>query len=73
MGSNEHLIAKWSPALLKKELLVNAADGAFRSPPLDTDDRLILQPTEPGTISYFCGPHQHMTETITVVAASAPS
>jgi len=53
--------------------LVDAADGAFRSPPLDTDDRFTLRLTEPGTISYFCGLHPHMTGTVTVVAAPAPS
>ena len=53
--------------------LVDAADGAFRSPPLDTDDRFTLRLTGPGTISYFCGLHPHLTGTVTVVAAPAPS
>ena len=43
------------------------------SPPLDTDDRFTLRLTEPGTISYFCGLHPHMTGTVTVVASPAPS
>ena len=53
--------------------LVDAADGAFRSPPLDTDNRFTLRLSQPGTLSYFGGLHPHMTGTLTVVAAPAPS
>lgn len=50
--------------------LVDAGDGSFTSPPLDTDDSFSLTLTTPGEVAYFCGLHPHMTGTIKVVAAS---
>ena len=49
--------------------LVDAGDGSFASPPLDTDDSFSLTLTTAGEIAYFCGLHPHMTGTITVVPA----
>jgi plastocyanin len=49
--------------------LVDAGDGSFASPALDTGDSFSLTLTEPGKVGYFCGLHPHMTGTITVLAA----
>lgn len=49
--------------------LVDAGDGSFTSPPLDTDDSFSLTLTTPGEVAYFCGLHPHMTGTITVLPA----
>ncbi|MFO1047579.1 MAG: cupredoxin family copper-binding protein [Geminicoccaceae bacterium] len=50
--------------------LVDAGDGSFASPPLDTDDSFSFTLTAPGDVAYFCGLHPHMTGTIRVVAGS---
>lgn len=50
--------------------LVDAGDGSFTSPPLDTDDSFSVTLTAPGDVAYFCGLHPHMTGTITVLAGS---
>jgi plastocyanin len=39
---------------------------AFRSKPLDTDDRYSFTFTQPGTYDYFCGLHPHMTAQVVV-------
>jgi plastocyanin len=43
----------------------------FRSRALDTDESFSFTFTTPGTYSYFCALHPHMTGTIVVEAASS--
>jgi plastocyanin len=50
--------------------VIDADDGAFASPPLDTDDSFSMTLTTTGEIAYFCGLHPHMKGRITVVAPS---
>jgi plastocyanin len=38
----------------------------FKSPALDTDDKFSFVFKEPGTYSYYCSVHPHMTATIVV-------
>ena len=45
---------------------VTANDKAFTSAALDTDDRFSHTFTAPGTYSYFCTVHPHMTGQIIV-------
>jgi plastocyanin len=45
---------------------VTANDKAFGSKALDTDDRYTHQFTAPGTYSYFCAVHTHMTGKVVV-------
>jgi plastocyanin len=45
---------------------VTANDKAFTSKALDTDDRFSRVFTAPGTYSYFCMVHPHMTGQIIV-------
>jgi plastocyanin len=40
--------------------------GMFKSPALDTDDSFSFTFAKPGTYSYFCSVHPHMTGTIVV-------
>jgi plastocyanin len=42
----------------------------IRSQPLDTDDKFSFTFTTPGTYTYFCSLHPHMTGTIVVEAAT---
>jgi plastocyanin len=49
---------------------VAATDRSFRSKTLDTEDRYAFTFTTPGTFSYFCSLHPHMTGTIVVEAAN---
>jgi len=48
---------------------VAAANKAFKSKALDTDDEYSFTFTTPGTYEYFCSLHPHMTGTIVVEAA----
>ena len=45
---------------------VTAANGDFSSPGLDTDEAFSRKFTAPGTYTYFCALHPHMTATIIV-------
>jgi plastocyanin len=47
---------------------VTAADNAFQSAPLDTDDTYARRFDQPGTFVYFCSIHPHMTGKIVVTA-----
>ena len=47
---------------------VVADDKSFRSKVLDTDDRFSFTFAKPGTFSYFCGLHPHMTGKVVVTA-----
>jgi plastocyanin len=47
---------------------VVAANGAFKSKVLDTDDRFSFTFAKPGQFSYFCSLHPHMTGKIVVKA-----
>jgi plastocyanin len=47
---------------------VTAADGAFRSEALDTDDSYQERFDRPGTFVYFCSLHPHMTGKVVVTA-----
>ena len=49
---------------------VMSTTQAFKSPALDTDQRYSFKFTTPGTYSYFCSLHPHMTATIIVEAAT---
>ena len=42
------------------------ADCTFKSPALDTDDSFSFTFAKPGTYTYFCSVHPHMTGTIVV-------
>jgi plastocyanin len=44
--------------------------GVFRSKALDTGDKFSFTFTTPGSFSYFCALHPHMTGTIVVEAAT---
>ena len=46
--------------------IVAASDGAYTSPPLDTDDDFARTFAEPGRNEYFCAMHPHMKGTIVV-------
>jgi plastocyanin len=43
---------------------------AFKSKPLDTDDKFSFTFTTPGTFAYFCSLHPHMTGSIVVEAST---
>lgn len=45
---------------------VTADDKSFSSKALDTDDSYSHQFTKPGTYSYFCAVHTHMTAQVIV-------
>jgi plastocyanin len=45
---------------------VAATEGAFRSKPLDTDQKFSFTFTAPGTYGYFCSLHPHMKGTVIV-------
>jgi len=45
---------------------VVAADGSFRSGPLDTGDSFVRTFPQSGTIAYFCGLHPFMKGSIVV-------
>ena len=47
---------------------VVAANGAFKSKVLDTDERFSFTFAKPGQFSYFCSLHPHMTGKIIVKA-----
>ena len=49
---------------------VTSTTQAFRSPPLDTDQKFSFTFTTPGAYKYFCALHPHMTGTIVVEAAT---
>jgi plastocyanin len=49
---------------------VTSKTGIFKSKPLDTDDKFSFTFTTPGTYSYFCALHPHMTGSIVVEAAT---
>jgi plastocyanin len=49
---------------------VTSKTGIFKSKALDTDDKFSFTFTTPGSYSYFCALHPHMTGSI-VVEASA--
>jgi plastocyanin len=46
--------------------LVVAADGAYRSKALDTNDKFSMTFDKPGEYAYFCGLHPHMKGKIIV-------
>jgi plastocyanin len=52
---------------------VVAEGGAFRSKPLDTDDRFATRFDRPGTYRYFCSLHPHMVGTVVVRAGDGPA
>ena len=41
-------------------------DKTFKSKALDTDEKFTFTPTKPGTYSYFCSLHPHMTAKLVV-------
>jgi plastocyanin len=45
---------------------VTAKDGSFRSPALDQGDTFAYRFEQPGTYTYFCAIHPHMSATIIV-------
>jgi plastocyanin len=45
---------------------VTSADGVFSSPALDSGDAFSYQFTTPGTYTYFCALHPHMTARVIV-------
>ena len=47
---------------------VTATDKSFRSKPLDTNDHVSFAFPTPGTYSYFCSLHPHMTGKVIVKA-----
>src|SRR6201999_2483374 len=49
---------------------VVAGPPTFKSKALDTDDHFSFTFTTPGTYSYFCSLHPHMTGSIVVEAAT---
>jgi plastocyanin len=49
---------------------VVAGPPTFKSKALDTDDKFSFTFTTPGTYTYFCSLHPHMTGSIVVEAAS---
>jgi amicyanin len=49
---------------------VTSTTLAFRSKPLDTDDKFSFTFTTPGTYKYFCSLHPMMTGSIVVEAAT---
>lgn len=49
---------------------VTSSIMAFRSKALDTDDKFSFTFVTPGTFSYFCSLHPHMTGTIVVEAVA---
>ena len=49
---------------------VVAKDLAFKSKVLDTDNKFSFTFTTPGSFTYFCSLHPHMTGTIVVEAAT---
>jgi plastocyanin len=49
---------------------VTSATKAFRSKPLDTDDKFSFTFTTAGVYEYFCSLHPHMTGTIVVEGAT---
>jgi plastocyanin len=49
---------------------VVAGPPTFKSKALDTDDKFSFTFTTPGTFSYFCSLHPHMTGSIVVEAAT---
>jgi amicyanin len=49
---------------------VKASNGAFKSGPLDSDQKFSFTFTTPGTFQYFCALHPRMTGTIVVEAAT---
>ena len=50
---------------------VTSTTQAFKSKALDTDDKFSFTFTTPGTFTYFCALHPHMTGTIVVEAGGA--
>ena len=48
---------------------VTADDKTFKSGTLDTDDKFSFVFDKPGTYSYFCAVHRHMTGTVVVKPA----
>lgn len=49
---------------------VTSTTLAFKSKPLDSDDKFAFTFTSPGTYTYFCSLHPHMTGSIVVEAAT---
>lgn len=49
---------------------VTSTTLAFKSKPLDSDDKYAFTFTSPGTYAYFCSLHPHMTGSIVVEAAT---
>ena len=49
---------------------VTSTTLAFKSKPLDSDDKYAFTFTSPGTYTYFCSLHPHMTGSIVVEAAT---
>ncbi len=49
---------------------VNASNQAFKSGPLDTEQKFSFTFTTPGSYQYFCALHPRMTGTIVVEAAT---
>jgi plastocyanin len=45
---------------------VVSEDKEFKSRALDTDEKFTFTPTKPGTYSYFCSIHPHMTGKVVV-------
>ena len=48
---------------------VDSTQGKFKSKALDTDDKFSFVFDKPGTYSYFCAVHRHMTGTVVVQPA----
>jgi plastocyanin len=52
---------------------VTSADRRLKSPALDTGDRFSFTFDKPGSYSYFCSLHPHMTGTVVVLPAMRSS
>ena len=50
---------------------IASAERKFKSKALDTEDSYSFTFTEPGSYSYFCSLHPHMTGTIVVQSKTA--
>ena len=49
---------------------VTSKTMAFRSKPMDTDDKFSFTFTTPGSYAYFCSLHPHMTGSVVVEAST---
>jgi plastocyanin len=60
-------VVTWQNADDIPHTVASSKPGAFRSKPLDTDDKYSFTFASAGTFEYFCGLHPHMKGKIIVV------